>query len=87
MINIIAKNNYVEIIRAKTKIVYFKLDIQRVLNSLKICLKKIDNKNIIYIKRDNDINNKIDKDIEVDINGNEIDFLYIINKDIISHSR
>ena len=48
---------------------------------------RIDNQNIIYIKRDDDINNEIDEDIEVDINENETDFLYIINKNVISHSR
>ena len=56
-------------------------------NALNICFKRVDNQNIIYIKRDDNIDNEIDKDIEVDINENEIEFLYVINKDIISHSR
>ena len=54
---------------------------------MNICFKRVDNKNIIYIKRDDDFDNEIDEDVEIDINENEIDFLYIINKDIILYSR
>ena len=43
----------------------------------------INNKNIIYIKNDNNINIKINQYIIININKNKIDFLYIINKDII----
>ena len=39
------------------------------------------------MKRDNNNDNEIIKDIEIDINENKTDFLYIINKSIISHSR
>ena len=60
---------------------------QRIFNTLNICFKRVDDQNIIYIKCDDDIDNEIDKDIEVDINENEIDVLYIINKDIILYSR
>ena len=54
---------------------------------MNIYFKKIDDENIIHIKYDNNINNKIDKDVEIDINENEIDIFYIINKDIILYSR
>ena len=54
---------------------------------MNICFKRVDNENIIYIKRDNNIDNEINEDIEIDINGNEIDFLYVINEDIILYSR
>ena len=54
---------------------------------MNIYFKKIDNKNIIYIKRDDNINNEINKDIEIDINENEIDSLYVINKDIVLYSK
>ena len=86
-INTIAKDNYVEIIYAKIEIIYFKFYMQRIFNSLNINFKKIDNKNIIHIKRDNNIDNKINKDIKIDINKNEVDFFYVINKDIILYSR
>ena len=49
--------------------------------------KRIDDENIIYIKCDDDINDRIDKNVEVGINENEIDVFYIINKDIVSYSR
>ena len=39
------------------------------------------------MKRDDDINNEIDEDIEIDINENEIDFFYVINEDVILYSR
>ena len=54
---------------------------------MNIYFERIINENIIYIKRDNDINNEIDKDIEVDINENEVDFLYVINENVILYSR
>ena len=50
---------------------------------MNIYLKRVDDENIIYIKCDDDIDNKIDEDVEVDINENEIDIFYVINKDII----
>ena len=59
---------------------------QRILNSLNINFEGVDNKHIIHIKRDDDINNKIDEDIEIDINENEADFFNIIDEDIISNS-
>ena len=83
----IAKNNYVEIICVRVEIVYFEFRIQRILNSLNIYFKRVDNENIIYIKYDDNIDNEIDKDVEIDINENEIDVFYIINKDIILYSR
>ena len=55
--------------------------------ALNIYFKKINNKNIIYIERNNNINIKIDKNIKIDINKNKIDFFYIINKDIILYLR
>ena len=54
---------------------------------MNICPKRVDNKNIIYIKCDDDIDNEINEDVEIDINENEIDVFYIINKDIILYSR
>ena len=54
---------------------------------MNICLKRVDDENIIYIKRNDNIDNEIDEDIEIDINKNEIDFLYIINEDIILYSK
>ena len=54
---------------------------------MNICFKRIDDENIIYIKCDDNINDRIDKDVEVDINENEIDVFYIINKDIILYSK
>ena len=60
---------------------------QRIFNSLNIYFKRIDDENIIHIKCDNNINNEIDKDVEIDINKNEIDVFHIINKDIILYSR
>ena len=83
----IAENNYVEIICARIKIIYLKLRIQRIFNSLNICFKKIDDENIIYIKCDDNIDDEIDEDVEIDINENEIDVLYVINKNIILYSR
>ena len=49
--------------------------------------KRVDNEDIIYIKCDDDIDNKIDENVKVDINKNEIDVFYIINKDIILYLR
>ena len=54
---------------------------------MNICFKRVDNENIIYIKCDNNIDDKIDEDAEVGINGNETDVFYIIDKGIISYSR
>ena len=54
---------------------------------MNINLKRIDNENIIHIKRDDDIDNEIDENIEIGINENEIDFLYMINKNIILYSK
>ena len=54
---------------------------------MNICFKRVDDKNIIHIKCDDNIDDEIDKDVKVDINENEIDVLYIINKDIISYSK
>ena len=46
-------------------------------------MKRISNKNIIYIEGDNDINIEISKYIIVDINKNKINFLYVVSKGII----
>ena len=54
---------------------------------MNICFKRADDENIIHIKYNNDINNEIDEDTEIDINENEIDIFYIINKDIILYSK
>ena len=54
---------------------------------MNICPKRVDDKNIIHIKCDDNIDNEIDEDVKVDINENEIDVFYVINKDIISYSR
>ena len=54
---------------------------------MNIYFKRVDDKNIIYIKCNNNIDNEIDKDVEVDINENEIDIFYIINKDTVLYSR
>ena len=35
----------------------------------------------------NNIDSKIDRNVEIDINKNEVDVFHIINKDIISYSR
>ena len=83
----IARDNYVEIICARVEIVYFEFRIQRIFNSLNICLKRIDDKNIIHIKCDDDIDNEIDEDVEIDINENEVDILYVIDEGIILYSR
>ena len=83
----IAGDNYIEVICAKIKVVHLKLRMQRIFNSLNICLKKVDDENIIHIKCDDDIGDEIDKDVEVDINENETDVLHIIDKDIILYSK
>ena len=54
---------------------------------MNIYFRRIDNENIIHIKCDDDIDNEIREDAEIDINENEIDVFYIINKNIISYSR
>ena len=54
---------------------------------MNIYFKRVDKKNIIYIKCDDNINDRIDEDVKVDINENEIDVFYVINKNIISYSR
>ena len=54
---------------------------------MNICFKRIDDENVIHIKCDDNIDNKINENVEIDINENEIDVLYIINKDIISYSK
>ena len=54
---------------------------------MNIYLKRVDDENIIHIKCDDNIDDEIDKDVEIDINKNEIDIFYIINKDIILYSR
>ena len=54
---------------------------------MNIYSKRVDDENIIHIKCDDNIDNEIDKNVEIDINKNEIDVFYIINKDIILYSR
>ena len=46
---------------------------QRIFNTLNICFKRVDNQNIIYIKRNDNIDDEIDEDIKIDINENETD--------------
>ena len=50
-------------------------------------MKEISNKNIVYIKNNNNFNNKIDKNAKVSINKNKINLLYIVSKDIILYAR
>ena len=54
---------------------------------MNIYFKRVDDENIIHIKCDNNIDNEIDENVKIDINENEIDVFYIINKGIISYSR
>ena len=54
---------------------------------MNICFKRVGDENIIYIKCDDDIGDEIDEDVEIDINENETDVLYVINKNIVLYSR
>ena len=60
---------------------------QRIFNTLNIYFKKVNNKNIVYIESNNNIDIEINKYVEVNINRDKINFFYIINKNIILYSR